>query len=203
MTTGQGGTYGTLGTAAPGNVPGARAGALAWTDPAGNFWLFGGEGYDSNTTLGSLNDLWKFSGGQWTWMSGANTDEAVGSYGILGVAAPSNVPGARGGSTTWTDASGSLWLFGGSGNGSTSSFTESLGDVWKYSAGQWTWMGGSNAVYQPGIYESLGMPGDPGGRDSAASWTDNAGNLWIFGGSDFGRSVQPTYIFNNLWKYTP
>jgi hypothetical protein len=56
----QAGTYGTQGTAAPGNVPGARGEAVSWTDAAGSFWLFGGYGYDSGGTRGDLNDLWKY-----------------------------------------------------------------------------------------------------------------------------------------------
>jgi len=53
------GTYGTLGTAAPGNIPGARYGGVGWTDPAGDFWLFGGYGYDATGNI-FLNDLWKY-----------------------------------------------------------------------------------------------------------------------------------------------
>jgi len=57
------GTYGTLGVASSSNVPGARSSqgiAVTWTDSSGNFWLFGGVGYDSTGTLGSLNDLWRY-----------------------------------------------------------------------------------------------------------------------------------------------
>lgn len=58
----QKGTYGTQGTAAPSNVPGARYLAITWTDAAGNIWLFGGVGIDStgNVAGGNLNDLWKY-----------------------------------------------------------------------------------------------------------------------------------------------
>jgi len=31
-----------------------------WTDASGNFWLFGGNGFDSAGTQGYLNDLWKY-----------------------------------------------------------------------------------------------------------------------------------------------
>ncbi|MGA8221852.1 MAG: hypothetical protein WB780_09395, partial [Candidatus Acidiferrales bacterium] len=68
----QDGAYGTKGTAAPGNIPGARHGSISWTDAAGNLWLFGGVGYDSAGTLGDLNDLWKYSAGEWTWIGGSN-----------------------------------------------------------------------------------------------------------------------------------
>ena len=54
------GVYGTLGTGSTTNVPGARQSALSWTDSAGNFWLFGGYGYDSTGAIGSLNDLWRY-----------------------------------------------------------------------------------------------------------------------------------------------
>jgi hypothetical protein len=54
------GVYGTLGTGSMDNVPGARSEAISWTDSAGNFWLFGGAGYDSTGAIGSLNDLWRY-----------------------------------------------------------------------------------------------------------------------------------------------
>jgi hypothetical protein len=54
------GVYGTLGTAAPGNVPGARDSAAAWIDGAGNLWLFGGESAANPLAGGELNDLWQY-----------------------------------------------------------------------------------------------------------------------------------------------
>src|SRR5579871_1478376 len=68
-TQGKAGIYGTLGTSAPGNVPGARGGAASARDGKGNFWLFGGIGFDSAGAFDSLNDLWEFnvSTNQWTW----------------------------------------------------------------------------------------------------------------------------------------
>ncbi len=41
---GQSGSYGTQGTPAASNIPGARYAAVGWTDDAGDFWLFGGYG---------------------------------------------------------------------------------------------------------------------------------------------------------------
>src|SRR5205823_2236833 len=43
----QKGTHGTQGTAAVANIPGGRWAAATATDPTGNVWLFGGQGYDS------------------------------------------------------------------------------------------------------------------------------------------------------------
>jgi urocanate hydratase len=56
------GVYGTLGTASPNNVPGARQGPDTWIDSSGNLWMFGGFGYGSSgASTGSLNDLWLFT----------------------------------------------------------------------------------------------------------------------------------------------
>ncbi len=69
------GVYGTLGTPAPGNIPGARFGASSWTDDSGNIWLFGGLGRDVNRYGFVLNDLWEFnpSTNEWGWMGGSNS----------------------------------------------------------------------------------------------------------------------------------
>jgi hypothetical protein len=108
------GTYGTVGMPSVSNVPGAREGAFSWTDASGNFWLFGGSGSDSVLPgAGPLNDLWKYSSGQWTWVSGSNLAGQSGAYGTQGIASPGNVPGARTQGAAWIDASDNLWLFGG------------------------------------------------------------------------------------------
>ena len=94
----QQGTYGTLGTPAPANVPGARVLAASWTDTSGNLWVFGGVGFDSaGVATSDLNDLWRYniSSGEWTWMSGSNVGNQTGTYGTLGTPAPANVPGGR------------------------------------------------------------------------------------------------------------
>ena len=197
----QKGIYGTQGTAASGNVPGAREGAVSWTDATGGFWLFGGVGYDSTGNLGPLNDLWRYSAGQWTWMSGSNLAYQPGTYGTKGMAAPDNVPGARYGAVSWIDTIGSLWLFGGSDSTTTN---EDLNDLWKYSAGQWTWMSGSNLASQPGTYGTKGTAAPdnvPGARREAVSWTDASGNLWLFGGFGFIPTGGCCEL-NDLWRYS-
>ena len=54
------GSYGTLGTGAPSNVPGARYLAVGGIDGQGNFLLLGGGGYGGPNEFGVLNDLWKY-----------------------------------------------------------------------------------------------------------------------------------------------
>jgi N-acetylneuraminic acid mutarotase len=119
--------------AAPGNTPGARFAANTWTDASGRLWLFGGRGYDSVGTNQLLNDLWQYSAsaGQWTWVGGASLAGAFGNYGTLGNAAASNVPGARTGASSWIDASGKVWLFGGFGVDSVGG-KDYLNDLWDF-----------------------------------------------------------------------
>jgi hypothetical protein len=172
-----------------------------WTDAAGNFWLFGGVGYDSTGTADYLNDLWKFSAGDWTWMSGSNLVDQPGTYGTQGTAAPGNVPGARLEADGWTDPSGNLWLFGGS-PGPDGQF-EIFNDLWKYSAGEWTWVGGSNSIDEAGIYGTQGTAAAaniPGSRVSPATWTDASGILWLFGGDGYD-SIGNVCVLSDLWKY--
>src|SRR5208283_2321704 len=106
----QAGVYGKRGQSAAANLPGARSATHGWTDASGKFWLFGGIGYDENGSQDRLNDLWTYSPatGEWTWMSGSETNDAHGVYGEKGEAATANVPGARSVPTGWTDTKGNL-----------------------------------------------------------------------------------------------
>jgi N-acetylneuraminic acid mutarotase/ribosomal protein S11 len=203
-----GGTYGTQGVASTSNMPGARQLAISWIDSSGNFWLFGGNGYDSSGTNGNLNDVWKLNptAGTWEWVSGSNTVNASGVYGSQGVGSTSNVPGARYSPNFWTDSSGNLWLLGGLGSDSTGS-TGDLSDLWKFNptAGTWEWVGGSNTVNASGVYGTQGVASVsnmPGARTLALSWIDSSGNLWLLGG--FGSdSSGSTGELNDLWEYIP
>jgi len=198
----QKGTYGTLGSAASSNIPGARCEAVSWIDSSGDFWLFGGLGYDSSGTRAPLNDLWIYSNGEWTWESGSELVNQSGVYGTQGVAAPGNVPGARFGNVSWRDRTGNLWLFGGTGFAS-SAVSGTLNDLWKYRNGEWTWMSGSSAVNGLAVYGVEGIPAAgnvPGPRQNPVSWTDLSGNLWLMGGS--GKDSATEFgLLNDLWKY--
>jgi N-acetylneuraminic acid mutarotase len=201
-----GGVYGTQGVSASGNAPGARFGAVSWTDTEGNFWLFGGQGYDSTGTQGWLNDLWEYSPatGQWLWVSGSSVGNATGVYGTAGVAAANNQPSGRYYAVGWIDAGNHLWLFGGAGidaNGKQNT----LNDLWEFDAGTgvWTWINGSPSGYVTGVYGTQGVANGanaPGSRQQATAWTDSAGQLWLFGG--YGLDAAGTYdALNDLWRY--
>ena len=71
---------------------------------------------------GYLNDLWRYSSNEWTWMGGNSTSNVIGVYGTKGTSSPSNYPGGRYNSVSWIDSSGALWLFGGQGIDSTGTY---------------------------------------------------------------------------------
>ncbi len=199
----QPGIYGTLGVPASNNIPGTRMSAARWADKQGNFWLFGGVGLDSNGNEGQLNDLWKFSNNQWTWISGSDLVDQAGTYGANGTVAASNFPGARGDALTWVDPEGNFWVFGGFGFDSTGT-RGYLNDLWKYSSGEWTWISGSQYVNQSGSYGTLGTPSPsnvPGGRYYSSAWLGNDGSFWLYGGAGFDSTGQVGYL-SDLWKYS-
>lgn len=190
------GAYGTKGVAGEGNVPGARYAAVSWKDAEGNFWLFGGLGY-SVDGVGELNDLWKFDGENWTWVSGSDVAGALGDYGTRGVTGPTNEPRARVGASSWTDDQGVFWLFGGKYDG------DMMSDVWKFDGTNWTWMHGWVSEVSPFVTgsESGAFHPDntPGSRTGAFVWVDDQGDAWLFGG--FGRDYSGQGYFSDLWKF--
>jgi uncharacterized protein (TIGR03437 family) len=207
---GRPGVYGAQGAPSSGNIPGSRGTASSWIDGSGRFWLFGGYGYDANGTEGGLNDLWEFNPAtnEWAWMGGSSTVDSSGgqpgAYGTLGTPSAGNVPGARGAASSWTDSSGHLWLFGGQGFDARDYWGD-LNDLWEFnpSTQEWAWMGGSNSVYNSAAYGTLGTPAAgnvPGGRDTAAYWTDSGGNFWLFGGEGYDANGNEG-LFNDLWEF--
>ncbi len=199
------GVYGTQGTANASNKPGARNSATTWRDTTGKLWLFGGSGYDAST-LGYLNDLWKYdpSSNNWTWVKGDNTTGQYSVYGTKGIANTANKPGATYASVSWTDANNNLWLFGGFGY--TNNDFGFLNTLWKYNptTNQWTWVKGDNTIDQTGVYGTQGVENNtnkPGARYGSQTWIDASGNLWLYGGYGYNGSVSG--ILNDIWKYNP
>jgi N-acetylneuraminic acid mutarotase len=196
------GVYGTKGVANINNVPGAREDSVTWIDGNGNLWLFGGDGYGTSGNVGWLNDLWKFDGTNWTWVSGSSVVYQYGVYGTKGVPASGNVPGGRSGSVSWLDGYGNQWFFGGAGFAENGSWGY-LNDMWTFDGINWTWVSGSNTINQNGTYGTSGVPASnnmPGGRYSSISYIDDYGNLWLFGGYGYAASSS-IGLLNDLWKF--
>ncbi len=217
---GQAGVY--TGTEAPGG----RWSPVSWTDQNGNFWMFGGLGFDASGTLGFLNDLWEFTGGAWVFVAGSSVANTNGLYGTMGTPAGTNAPGGRQTAVGWTDTAGNLWLFGGEGEDATGTASGVLNDLWVYNivANQWTWVAGSNKANQDGVYglqplvgpintaSAAGTVGltpvtagiSPGSRWGATSWIDPKGNLWLFGGWGLdSNGTNGNGFLSDLWVYTP
>jgi N-acetylneuraminic acid mutarotase len=205
--TNQAGSYGQLYTSSPIFLPGTRSQAVAWAGADGNFWLFGGFGFDSTGNEGVLNDLWKFDPAtlEWTWISGGLVRLQVGSYGTLGQPGPSNVPGSRGVAAGTVDGNGNLWLFGGVGCDTSCGAPGELNDLWMFSPTtlEWTWEAGSNGTNQRGnagtTFVTSGS-NHPGSRLESFLWADAARNLWLFGGVGFDTGGGSGNL-NDLWEF--
>jgi len=184
--------YGIKGVSSPSNKPSARFAYSRWVKND-TLWLFGG----SNS--GMYNDLWRYviSSNEWTWISGSNTANNKGIYGLKCKASSSIYPCSRLESRScWKDFNGNFWLFGGF------DFNACFNDLWVYNsnANKWTWVNGDSISSNPtkpfyGIFQTPNMSNNPGGRGGSVSWIDGFGKLWVFGGTNFMGSL------NDLWKY--
>lgn len=193
--------YGTQGTESTANSPGGRYGGAAWRDATGVFWMFGGSSY-----FGALNDLWRSNPAtlSWTWVSGSNQPSAVNAYGTLGLASAGNGPGARSQSVAWADANGDLWLFGGYGYGPTY-VLEYYNDLWVFrpSRGRWSWIAGASRPNTGGTYGTLGtaaVGNTPSARLGAAGWRDPGGRLWLYGGGGYSTDTTFGYL-SDFWVF--
>jgi hypothetical protein len=141
-------------------------------------------------------------GSAWVWMGGNKSINQYGVYGEKGEESPSNYPGARQGTTSWVDAQGNMWLFGGDGwNADSNSW---LNDLWRYNitSHQWAWMSGNKTGWINGLYGTKGVASPlncPGVRHGMTSWIDTSGHFWVFGGSGMGSST--TGSLNDLWHF--
>lgn len=204
------GIYGTQNVSAPGNRLGSREAAAGWAGSNGDFWMFGGYGFDE--TQGppglptySLSDLWHYNSqlAQWTWKKGGNAVNQYGAYGSLGNEASTNRPGGRYYSMTWKGLDGNLWILGGVGFGSGSSGF--LNDLWRYNTvtNNWAWIKGDTS---PGVNGQYGTQGTgaignkPGSRSRGVTWVGTDGSLWLFGGRG-NSSGQSNTLLNDLWRY--
>lgn len=96
------------------------------------FWSFGG--LVNITSQESFNDLWLYNltTNKWTWISGSQATNKVSVPGPIGVGAPGNVIGSRGGVAIWTDSVKNIWVFGGIAFDSTINGFGLYNDLWRF-----------------------------------------------------------------------
>jgi Galactose oxidase, central domain len=199
------GDLGNYNSAAPPLLPRAREGHMTWTDSAGHFWMFGGV-----TTGGEFNDVWEFdsTAGVWGWVAGSASLNPAAVYPAApGGSGPMYTPGGRHSGVVWADGSGNLWLFGGLGIDGTGTDAY-LNDLWYFNmrSGVWTFVGGptTGGDFTGVVPTSTGTFGNgwPSARNTPASWIDNGGRLWMFGGF-YVDSSSNSQTLNDLWVYDP
>jgi gliding motility-associated-like protein len=205
----QNGSFGSLGIANETNIPPSRMFATGWQDSEGKIWVFGGMGPKEEEIATFINDFWQYNPvtNLWTWMGGSKEIGKPGNYGSKGVGSTNNIPGARSGAIGWTDLSGNLWLFSGSGATGEGPIEPghaySLNDLWMFepSSGNWSWHAGDTIQVQDWAYGTKGIENfnnKPPGRDRSTGWSDKGGNLWFFGGLTF--LADATGVTNDMWK---
>lgn len=185
------GYFGTKNITSASNFPGARYGSALWIDANKSIWIFGGYGYASSSgktiqksnvlDRGNLNDLWKFENSNWTWISGSNITDDLGSYGTQGIGDVSNSPSARVGMSTWTDSNNIFWMYGGS----------SMADLWSFDGNFWTWVSGSQFANQSSDFGTQGVSSTtntPGSRDFSTTWNTGT-TLYLFGGLNSASGI--------------
>jgi N-acetylneuraminic acid mutarotase len=183
-------------------VPGQRSSGATWTDASGKLWLFGGYGVDGNGLTGYMNDMWTYTPQANVWTTSSTAGVTPSS---------SSQPNPRSNSAFWTSGCESggtnctFYMFGGQGYVGLNSGVQN--DLWKYdvSTNQWSMIGGVSTLNPTGSYgpKSTYVNGNiPGGRQSATTWTDSAGTIWMFGGIGID-SVGANGYLNDLWQYVP
>ena len=142
----------------------------------------------------------------WVWQGGSSGTNSLGVYGAQGTPAVGNAPGGRQYAMSWTDASGKLLLFGGSGYASSGG-SHLLNDLWSYDtrSSQWTWQTGSSSTATNGVYgtQRVAASGNaPGSRILGMTWIDTSGTLWLMGGNGSGATGSSQGALNDLWSYS-
>eukprot|EP01122_Echinamoeba_exundans_P009235 TRINITY_DN3217_c0_g2_i1.p1 TRINITY_DN3217_c0_g2~~TRINITY_DN3217_c0_g2_i1.p1 ORF type:complete len:899 (+),score=96.05 TRINITY_DN3217_c0_g2_i1:110-2806(+) len=206
-------SFGTKGIARPENTPGSLFGPCALQRKPSELWTWGGNIW--NRPGGEMNAFWMYStrNNTWTWMHGTNAtfytaDQQNGNYGVLLEPSPDNMPPARYNAACWYDPDADeFWMFGGATSGNS---PRPLNDLWRFSFSTmiWTWMGGSQNLGDPGVFNSVGTSSIfyyPSGRaGSYAFFTKNPKTLWLYGGADRSATLEDFWSYDvatGSWKY--
>ncbi|MBM3381678.1 MAG: hypothetical protein FJY29_04475 [Betaproteobacteria bacterium] len=169
-------------------MPSPRSDARAWVDAQGEVWLYGGEGDDSKKP--TLNELWKWSGTQWTKVFASNEDACEAR----------TQPNPRRSPSIWVDAKGQFFLFGGISFCTVRDYTMRVvsNDLWQWNGKSWVLLSGIPNSSRPSRFGRRGHASSlnyPPERYGASSWLDSENNLFLFGGS---KNKERTRGIDNL-----
>jgi N-acetylneuraminic acid mutarotase len=156
--------------------PGGRQGHVMEQTDSNSFYMFGGYGRGNSTTIGYLNDVWKFDipTSKFSHVKGPQTINGFATFGST--LNPANQPGARERAAS-TVVNSKIYVFGGLGLVASES-TGNLADLWSFdpSSLMWLYLGGTQSLNDVGNYggaNSYSTGFRPGGRYTANRLTVN------------------------------
>ena len=105
-------------------------------------------------------------------------------------------PSPRIKAVSWADPNGGLWVFGGV--GTSESYEWGLfNDMWKYNPSTNDWKLVNGTSNQAQFVTRQKLKDLPLPRKDAAAWTDNKGNLWLYGGSSLADMAH----LDDMWLF--
>jgi len=106
------------------------------------------------------------------------------------------IPSPRKGALGWQDNNGNFWIFGGIGIDDDYN-TGLFQDLWTFNPlkSAWTLVKGDRKVIVEKDFTSKEIPLP---RRDAMTWVDKNGDLWLYGGRDFGDNLH----YGDMWKFT-
>lgn len=149
---------------------------------------------------------------RWTWISGDSTCNQLDVYGDRRNMDPVNKPGSVSPVNTWTDTAGNFYMFGGFALIKYFNDTVAVPSnaFWKYNPviNTWAMVTGRNGQTPSdaggGIFGTKGVPAPDNTPEllgiNGASWTDESGKLWLYGGKTNYRSTGSN---GTMWKFDP
>lgn len=197
------GNFGVKGVEAASNVPSGRLTYSRWEDDT-CFYLFGGN--DDFPLLEVRNDVWKYNWKtkMWTWISGSNLIKDT-TYNPTYCIDENAGPPSRFENISVTAkarCARTCWTFGG-----RSGYGGDFNDLWAFNteSNKWKRISGTSyyALQRPYDYGVKGIPSTtnlPRAKEGIAMWSDQLGQVYIFGGADF---QVPGINFNDFWKFIP
>lgn len=178
------------------NWPGIQRDMSYVVDKEGLFWMFGGYSEGSYSSI-----LWSYNkqNNNFTFKKGRPYNDSDGFDKGINVESYRNMPSGVSLSSFWT-SNNNLYKFG----GITSSLTAS-NDFWKFNIATNNWI----KISEP-TNDGAGHFGTKGVEDIAnippalintTTWTDEQGNLYLFGGRTGLSNRYNTVEYDTLWKY--